>query len=163
MVLNKQQLSLLSQTSWGRLEVKPTRNKGRRSTKHKNTKAQKKDHVWGTLIASLQALLSITNSLGMSHSLRSLLTDSSQVVDLYPSLHYRPGLAPHYAPVPREASSGHDQTISTGVGPIFPQLVPPQLHPKCLRFGLYLFLYAHKSNATYASQQHSVAGHVVPL
>jgi hypothetical protein len=38
----QQQLSLLSQASWGRLEMKPTRNKGRRSTKHKNTKAQKK-------------------------------------------------------------------------------------------------------------------------
>jgi hypothetical protein len=38
----QQQLSLLSQASWCRLEMKPTRNKGRRSTKHKNTKAQKK-------------------------------------------------------------------------------------------------------------------------
>jgi hypothetical protein len=75
----QQQLNLLSQASWGRLEMKPTRNKGRRSAKHKNTKEQRKikDHVSGTLIASLQALLSITNSLGMSHSLRSPLTDSS--------------------------------------------------------------------------------------
>jgi hypothetical protein len=38
----QQQLSLLSRASWGRLEMKPTRNKGRRSTKHKNTKTQKK-------------------------------------------------------------------------------------------------------------------------
>jgi hypothetical protein len=101
----------------------------------------------------------------MSHSLRSLLTASSQVSlgRPLPSLHYRPGLAPHYTPVPQEASSGHDQTISTGVGPIFPQLVPLQLYLECLNFRLYLFLYAHESITTYASRQHSVAGHVVSL
>jgi hypothetical protein len=103
----QQQLSLLSQASWGRLEMKPTRNKGRRSTK---LKRKRKDHVSGTLIASLQALLSLTNSLGMSHSLRSLLTDSSQV-----SL----GRPLPLLTLPREASSGHDQTISTGVGPMY--------------------------------------------
>jgi hypothetical protein len=37
----QQQLSLLSQASWGRLEMKPTRNKGRRSTKHKKHKRTK--------------------------------------------------------------------------------------------------------------------------
>jgi hypothetical protein len=42
--------------------------------------------------------------------------------------------------MPRVASSGHDQTISTGVGPIFPQLVPPQLYPECLRFRLSLLV-----------------------
>jgi hypothetical protein len=34
-------LVFLSQTSWGRLEMKPIRNKERRSRKYKNTKAQK--------------------------------------------------------------------------------------------------------------------------
>jgi hypothetical protein len=38
--LQLQQLSLLSQASWGRLEMKPTRNKERRSTKHKSTRLQ---------------------------------------------------------------------------------------------------------------------------
>jgi hypothetical protein len=65
-IRNKQQLSLLSQASWGRLEMKPTRNKGRRSTRTQKHKRKRKDHVSGTFIASLQALLSITNSLGMS-------------------------------------------------------------------------------------------------
>ena len=43
----QQQHSLLSQASWGRLEMKPTRHKG---------------HGSGTLIASLQALLSKATS-----------------------------------------------------------------------------------------------------
>ena len=43
----QQQQSLLSQASWGRLEMKPKRHKGQGS---------------GTLIASLQALLSKANS-----------------------------------------------------------------------------------------------------
>ena len=60
----QQQHSLLSQASWGRLEMKPKRHKGQGSD---------------TLIASLQALLSKANSSEISQSLRSLLTDSSQV------------------------------------------------------------------------------------
>ena len=60
----QQQHSLFSQASWGRLEMKPKRNKG---------------HGSGTLIASLQALLSKAISLEIFQSLRSLLTDSSQV------------------------------------------------------------------------------------
>ena len=61
-----------------------------------------KDHGLGTLIASLQALLSEATSLEIFHSLRSLLTGSFQVslgllLRLYPSLHYRPTLEPHYA------------------------------------------------------------------
>ncbi|KAG2538170.1 hypothetical protein PVAP13_9NG840000 [Panicum virgatum] len=60
----QQQHSLLSQASWGRLEMKPKRHKG---------------HGSGTLIASLQALLSKANSSEISQSLRSLLTDSSQI------------------------------------------------------------------------------------
>ena len=60
----QQQHSLLTQVSWGMLEMKPKRHKG---------------HGSGTLIASLQALLSKANSLEISQSLRSLLTDSSQV------------------------------------------------------------------------------------
>jgi len=57
-------ISLLSQASWGRLQMKPKRNKG---------------HGLGTLIASLQVLLSKAISLEILQSLRSLLTNSSQV------------------------------------------------------------------------------------
>src|SRR6185369_1971175 len=60
----QQQHSLFSQASWGRLEMKPKRNKC---------------HGSGTLIASLQALLSKAIFLEIFQSLRSLLTDSSQV------------------------------------------------------------------------------------
>jgi len=56
----QQQHSLLSQASWGRLEMKPKRHKG---------------HDSGTLIASLQALLSKATSSGIFQSLRSLLTN----------------------------------------------------------------------------------------
>ena len=56
----QQQHSLVSQSSWGRLEMKPKKHK---------------DHGSGTLIASLQALLSKANSSDVSQSLRSLLTD----------------------------------------------------------------------------------------
>ena len=52
----QQQHSLFSQASWGRLEMKPKRNKG---------------HGSGTLIASLQALLSKAISLEIFQSLRS--------------------------------------------------------------------------------------------
>ena len=62
--IQQQQHSLFSQASWGRLKMKPKRNKG---------------HGSGTLIASLQALLSKAISLEIFQSLRSLLTDSSQV------------------------------------------------------------------------------------
>jgi hypothetical protein len=41
--------------------------------------SRKKGHGSGMLIAILQALLSIANSMDIFHSLRSLLTDSSQV------------------------------------------------------------------------------------
>ena len=50
----QQQHSLLSQASWGRLEMKPKRHKGQGS---------------GTLIASLQALLFKANSSEISQSL----------------------------------------------------------------------------------------------
>ena len=50
--------------SWSRLEMKPKRHKGQ---------------GLGTLIASLQAFLSKTNSSEISQTLWSLLTDSSQV------------------------------------------------------------------------------------
>ena len=59
----QQQQSLLSQTSWGRLEMKPKRHEG---------------HGSGTLIASLQALLSKANS-EISQSLRYLLIDLFQI------------------------------------------------------------------------------------
>ena len=60
-VQQQQQHSLFSQASWGRLEMKPER----------------KIQGSGTLIASLQALLSKAISLEIFQSLRSLLTESS--------------------------------------------------------------------------------------
>ena len=63
LIQQQYQQSLLSQTSWSRLEMKPKKHKGHGSV---------------TLIASLQALLSKVNSSEISQSLRSLLTDSSQ-------------------------------------------------------------------------------------
>ena len=57
-------IAFFSQASWGRLEMKPKRNKG---------------HGSGKLIASLQTLLSKATSLEIFQSLRSLLTYSSQV------------------------------------------------------------------------------------
>ena len=57
-------VGLLSQASWGRLEMKPKRNKCHSSI---------------TLIASLQTLISKTISLEIFQFLRSLLTDLSQV------------------------------------------------------------------------------------
>ena len=54
--IQQQQQSLLSQASWGRLEMKPKRHKG---------------HGSGTLIASLQALLSKASSSKISQSSRS--------------------------------------------------------------------------------------------
>jgi len=60
----QQQHNILSQASWGRLEMKPKRPKS---------------HSSGTLIASLQALLSKATSLEIFQSLRSLLIDSSEV------------------------------------------------------------------------------------
>ena len=90
----QQQHSLFSQASWGRLEMKPKRNKV---------------HGSGTLIASLQAFLSKAISLEIFQSLRSLLTDSSQVsLGLpLPLFTLSTRLEPHYAPVPQEASVGH--------------------------------------------------------
>ena len=84
--------------------MKPKRNKG---------------HGSGTLIVSLQVLLSKTISLEILQSLRSLLTDSFHVslgLPLpLPSLHYRPAQEPHYAPAPQEAFVGHVQTNDTHV------------------------------------------------
>ena len=78
-----------SQASWDRLEIKPKRHKG---------------HGSGTLIASLEALLSKATSLEIFQSLKSLLTNLSQVsLGLpLPPLHYRHILEPHYAPAPQE-------------------------------------------------------------
>ena len=69
--------NLFSQASWGRLQMKPKRNKG---------------HGLGTLIASLQVLLSKAISLEILQSLRSLLTNSSHVslglpLPLFTTLH----------------------------------------------------------------------------
>ena len=101
--VQRQQHSLFSQASWGRLEMKAKRNKV---------------HGSSTLIASFQPLLSKAISLEIFQSLRSLLADSSQVSLGLPlplftlSTHSRT----HYAPAPQEASVGHVQTISIDVG-----------------------------------------------
>ncbi|KAK3118813.1 hypothetical protein QOZ80_9BG0708480 [Eleusine coracana subsp. coracana] len=61
---------------------KKTKTKGtkaKRKKKRVSKKEGKKDHGSGTSTASLQAPLSIASSLGISHTFRSLLTDSSQV------------------------------------------------------------------------------------
>jgi len=65
--VQQQQHSLFSQICWGRLEMKPKRNKG---------------HGLGILIASLQTLLSKATSLEIFQFLRSLLTDSLFQVSL---------------------------------------------------------------------------------
>src|SRR6187551_2268407 len=75
----QQQHSLLSQASWGRLEVKPKKSKKKTEKELEESRKESKDHGSGTLIASLQALLSIAKFLEIFHSLRSLITDSSQV------------------------------------------------------------------------------------
>jgi hypothetical protein len=75
----QQQHSILSQINWGRLKMKPKRDEKQGHIKgHKGHKT-KKGHSSDTLIVNLQALLSITKSLKIFHSLRSLLTDLSQV------------------------------------------------------------------------------------
>jgi hypothetical protein len=58
----QQQHSLLSQASWGRLEMKPKRETGRHIKGHKGHKT-KRGHGSGTLIANLQVLLFIAKSL----------------------------------------------------------------------------------------------------
>ena len=77
-----------------------------------------KSHGSGTLIASLQALLSKAIFLEIFQSLRSLLTDSSQVsLGLpLPLFTLSTRSRTHYAPAPQEASVGHVQTISADVG-----------------------------------------------
>jgi len=86
--IQQQQHSLLSQASWGRLEMKSIRNTKAPTETQKEHKAkgrerdkqnEEKGHGSGTSIASLQALLSIASSLEIFHSFKSLLTDSSQV------------------------------------------------------------------------------------
>ncbi|KAK3146787.1 hypothetical protein QOZ80_3BG0272000 [Eleusine coracana subsp. coracana] len=60
-------------------ERKKGQKQKERKLKTSKQEGRKKDHGSGTSIASLQALLSIASSLGISHAFRSLLTDSSQV------------------------------------------------------------------------------------
>src|SRR6187551_3044366 len=66
----QQQHSLLSQASWGRLEVKPKKGQKKTEKELEESRKESKDHGSGTLIASLQALLSIAKSLEIFHSLR---------------------------------------------------------------------------------------------
>ncbi|KAK3121461.1 hypothetical protein QOZ80_8BG0653770 [Eleusine coracana subsp. coracana] len=72
-----------SQKKEKKKEKKRDKNKRNKSQRKEETSKQegrkKKDHSSGTSIASLQALLSIASSLGISHAFMSLLTDSSQV------------------------------------------------------------------------------------
>jgi hypothetical protein len=115
-------------------------------------KEKGKDHGSGLLIACLQAHLSLANSLEIFHSLRSLLTVSSQVI-LGRPLPLFTLLTHSKIPLrtPQEVSFGHVQTISTDVKSISPQLVPPRPYPGYLRFGLYP-LCAHKTKVTCASK-----------
>ena len=108
---NNNNKAFKSQTSWGRLELKPNRsNQGS-----------------GTWIAVFQALLSKTKSLGIFHPFKSPFIASTQVnfglpLPLFTLLSW---LRFHYAPVPLGVSVAHIQTISTGVGQAFLQLVLP--------------------------------------
>ncbi|KAK3153384.1 hypothetical protein QOZ80_2BG0171650 [Eleusine coracana subsp. coracana] len=60
-------------------EKKKGQKQKEQKPKTSKQEGRKKDHGSGMSIASLQALLSIASSLGISYALRSLLTDSSQV------------------------------------------------------------------------------------
>ena len=60
-----------------------------------------------------------------------------------------------------EVSIGHVQTISTGVGRAFFQLVLPLTYHVYHRSELDPFLYARKSNATYTFPRHLTVEHVV--
>ena len=82
-------------------------------------------------------------------SLLLLPLPKSTSVFLSLSSRYYPGLGFQYAPVPLEVSVRHVQTISTGVGQAFIQLVLPLIYHVYHRSELDPFLYDRKSNATY--------------
>ena len=76
-------------------------------------------------------------------------------------LGHSPSLEFHYALVSLEVSVGHVQTISTGVGQAFLQLVLPLIYHVYHHSKLDPFLYDHKSNATYVFPRHLAVEHVV--
>ena len=82
-------------------------------------------------------------------------------LEVGPQNSYYPGLGFHYAPVPLEVSVGHVQTISTGVGQAFLQLVLPLIYHVYHRFELDPFLYDRKSNAKDEFSRHLSIEHVV--
>ena len=133
-----------------RLELKPTRsNQG--------------SDTW---IAVFQALLSKAKSFGYipSFQVSFYCLYPSQLRSSSASLHVTIlALGFHYAPVPLEVSVGHVQTISTGVGQAFLQLMLPLIYHVYHRSELDPFLYDRKSNATYAFPRHLTVEHVIFL
>ena len=130
---NNNNKAFKSQTSWGRLELKPSRN----------------NQGSGMWIVIFQALLSKAKSLGIFHPFKSPLLSlpKSTSVFLCLSSRYYPSLGFHYAPVHLEVSVAHVQTISTGVGQAFLQLALPLISHEYHRSELDPFLYDRKSNA----------------
>jgi hypothetical protein len=84
----------------------------------------------------------------------------SSLVILFLSSHYRFVLLPHYELVPRRASIGYVQTVSSDVAQASPQLMSPLVSCICHHFGPDLFLCGHKSIIACASQLRLVARHV---
>jgi hypothetical protein len=78
----------------------------------------------------------------------------------FSSSHYRFILLPHYELVPSRASVGYDQTISSDVVRVSPQLVPPLVSHVCHRSGPDLFLCGYKSIVACASQLCLAVGYV---
>ena len=155
---NNNNKAFKSQTSWGRVELKPSiSNQGS-----------------GTWIAVFQALLSKAKSSSKHSYLRlslwvySILSSllllplpKSTSVFLCLSSRYYPGLGFHYALVPLEVSVGHIQTISTSVGQAFLQLVLPLIYHVYHCSKLDPFLYDRKPNTTYVFPRHLSVEHVV--
>ena len=148
-IQQQQQHSLLSQASWGRLKMKPKRPK---------------NHGSSTLIASLQVLLSKATSLEIFQSLRSLLTDSSQVsLDLPLPLFT---LSTHFrTPLRTGASGGLRWTCPNHLSRCWISFssIGAIAYPVYHHFELDPSLYAHKSNATCAFLQHLIVRHAVFL
>ena len=90
-----------SQTSWGRLELKPSRSNQGSGT-------------WIVFSKNFYLRLSLWVYTILS-SLLLLPLPKSTSVFLCLSSRYYPGFGFHYAPVPLEVSVAHVQTISTGV------------------------------------------------
>jgi hypothetical protein len=115
----------------------------------------------GTWITILYVLLYNAKSLCIFHHLKSYLLpfSMSTLAFYYISSYYYHTLGFHYTRVSLEVSIGHVQTISTGVGQTFLQLVLSLAYHTYCRFRLDT-LYGHKSSATYAFSQHLAAEYV---